>query len=394
MQFDLKVLHGKTNVSVIAIEAPDIPAALDQAMAQGYAVIGIKARRGQSSARHGGPFPLQLFTQELLSLLQAGLSLVESLETLAEKEASPAIRRTLDSLVAQLYEGQALSSAMQSFPTIFPPLYVATVRTSERTGDIPAALGRYIAYQSQLDVVRKKVINASIYPALLLAVGSLVVFFLLGYVVPKFAGVYEGSERELPLLSKWLLEWGTLIGENGWLAAGVVAVVIAAALHLVTRPASGAWLLARLRGIPAIGARLRIFQLARLYRTVGMLLKGGVPASSALSMAEPLLEPGLRLQLQRALQDIREGQSISTAFESSHLTTPVSQRMLRVGERAGNMGEMMERIAAFYDEEIARWVDWFTRLFEPLLMAFIGLVIGVIVVLMYLPIFEVAGSLQ
>jgi general secretion pathway protein F len=125
-----------------------------------------------------------------------------------------------------------------------------------------------------------------------------------------------------------------------------------------------------------------------------MLLSGGISIVPALSMVSGLLDSDLRGRLDAASRMIREGQSISVAMETCGLTTPVSLRLLRVGERSGQMGEMMERIAAFHDEELARWVDTFTKTFEPLLMAFIGIVIGGIVVLMYLPIFELAGSIQ
>ena len=150
----------------------------------------------------------------------------------------------------------------------------------------------------------------------------------------------------------------------------------------------------RLWQLPAAGERMRVYQLARFYRTLGMLLRGGMPIGAALKMVSDLLRTQLKLQLHGAAEKINEGRSISYAMQLHQLTTPVSLRMLEVGERTGEMGEMMERIASFYDEEMARWVDWFTRLFEPLLMAAIGLVIGLVVVLMYLPIFELAGSLQ
>jgi general secretion pathway protein F len=146
--------------------------------------------------------------------------------------------------------------------------------------------------------------------------------------------------------------------------------------------------------LPGVGEKLRVFQLTRFYRTVGMLLSGGIPVVSALAMAEGLLHPELRVRLANAAKDIREGKPTSQAMESAGLTTPVALRMLRVGERSGRMGEMMEAIAAFHDEELERAVDWFTRLVEPLLMALIGLTIGVIVVLLYMPIFELAGSLE
>jgi general secretion pathway protein F len=146
--------------------------------------------------------------------------------------------------------------------------------------------------------------------------------------------------------------------------------------------------------LPAIGRQLRLYQLARLYRTVGMLLRSGMPAVTAMSMSAGLLSETLRPAFAKATQTVREGQSIANAMEREGLTTPVAARMLRVGERSGNMGEMTERIAAFYDDEIGRWVAIVTRLIEPLFMTVIGLLIGVIVVLMYFPIFQLAGSVQ
>jgi general secretion pathway protein F len=124
-----------------------------------------------------------------------------------------------------------------------------------------------------------------------------------------------------------------------------------------------------------------------------MLLRGGMPVASALALAGGVLEPGLRAQLDQAAKRIREGQPISRALQDHGLATPVAQRMLLVGERSGAMGDMMERIASFYEDDMARWVDRFTRLFEPVLMVAIGGVIGCIVVLMYMPIFDLAGSL-
>jgi general secretion pathway protein F len=125
-----------------------------------------------------------------------------------------------------------------------------------------------------------------------------------------------------------------------------------------------------------------------------MLLKGGIPVVQSIDMVTGLLQPVLRTRLKEAVTSIREGKPISQAMEAHGLTTPVALRMLRVGERTGDMGGMMERIATFYDEEMARWVEWFTKMFEPILMAFIGVVIGGIVILMYMPVFDLAGSIQ
>ena len=146
--------------------------------------------------------------------------------------------------------------------------------------------------------------------------------------------------------------------------------------------------------IPAIGERVRVYQLTRFYRTVGMLLAGGTPVTQAFGQVAGLLDQELRQRLGVATRNIQEGQSISVSLDRQALTTPVALRMLRVGERTGQMGDMMDRIAVFHEEELARWVERFTRVFEPLLMAVIGIVIGGIVLLMYFPIFELAGSIQ
>jgi general secretion pathway protein F len=300
----------------------------------------------------------------------------------------------LRQIIADLYEGRTLSYALQKFPADFPQLYVSTVRASERTGDLGEAMKRYIAYQEQVDFVRKKVVSASIYPLVLIGAGGLVTIFLMAYVVPRFSKIYEDIGTNLPFMSRLLLQWGKLLQAHSLLVLAAFAGIVGAVVYVASQPAARAWVMRRLWQIPAAGERMRIYQLARFYRTLGMLLAGGIAVVQAIKMVAELLPPALREDLAGAAGKISEGRSISFAMESHHLATPVALRMLRVGERTGQMGEMMERIAAFHDEEMARWVEWFTRLFEPLLMAVIGVVIGLIVVLMYLPIFELAGSLQ
>ena len=395
MRFDLKAMREGEGVVALSLDAPSEMDALHLAQAQGYAVLSVRTRHLAWRSRESrSRFPLQLFSAELLALLKAGLSLVESVQTLAEKEHRPETRKLIDEVIARLYEGRTFSQALEQFPDAFPPLYVASVRAAERTGDLPEALNRYIAYQAQLDVVRKKLVSASIYPALLISVGGLVTMFLLGYVVPRFSHVYDDLGNKLPLMSRMLFSWGKFLeGHAAQVGAGIVAVVVLVA-YLFSRPTTKRWIGLQLWKVPAIGERMRIYQLARFYRTLGMLLNGGIPVVTALNMVEGILHPTLRGLMAAATQSIREGQSISLAMEAHQLTTPVALRMLRVGEQTGRMGEMMERIATFYDDEMARWVDWFTRLFEPLLMAVIGVVIGMIVVLLYMPIFELAGSLH
>ena len=394
MRFRIKAIGPGDDVRSFVVDAADEADAIRQVAGAGLACISASRERTLQWLARAQRVPLVTFSQELVALLDAGLSLVESIETLTEKEAHPGVRRTLEQVLVRLCEGQTFGAALAEHPHSFPALYVATVRASERTGALREALTRYVAYQQQIDLLRKSLVNASIYPLVLCAAGLLVVAFLLGYVVPRFSSIYEDLGSGLPLASRLLLAWGQFLEHH---AAAVVVgalALLAGSVHTLTRPAVRAAIGARIARIPALGSRLHLYQLARLYRTVGMLQRGGTPMVTAMRMSGGLLGLGLRPAFAGATQAVREGRSLADAMEQHGLTTPVAARMLRVGERSGNMGEMMERIAAFYDEELSRWVALVTRLIEPALMSVIGIVIGVIVVLMYFPIFELAGSIR
>ena len=396
MRFEITAMRGVTGVTALALEARDADDATRQVTAKGYKVIAVRASKARLRlpAFRRVSFPLVQFSQELQFLLEAGLTLVEAVATLAEREQRPEIRATLSRIVLKLQQGQPFSYALRQCGNHFPPLYVASVQASEKTGAMAEALSRYVEYQLQVDRVRRQVISASIYPALLAVVGSLVALFMLGYVVPRFSHIYSDIGRDLPTLSRWLMNWGQFISDHTLLAIGTLCAGVAAVAFLAGYPAFRQQLLRGLWALPAIGQRMHDYQLARFYRSLGMLLRGGMPVVIALQMAMDLLQGTLRQQLARASADIQEGQPISRAMELNQLTTPVARRLLIVGERTGRMGEMMERIASFHEDETARWVESFTRLFEPLLMVFVGGVIGLIVLLMYFPIFDLAGSIQ
>jgi general secretion pathway protein F len=191
-----------------------------------------------------------------------------------------------------------------------------------------------------------------------------------------------------------LIEWGHFVQERGWELAVFAILFLVIFSYAVSRPSFRAYVLQLLWRIPAVGERMRVYQLARFYKTLGMLLRGGIPVTQALEMVSGLLQSHFQPRIEAAAKRIREGQTISSAMEAEGLTTAVGNRMLRVGERTGLMGDMMERIGNFHDEEIARWVEWTTKLIEPILMAVIGIVIGGIIILMYMPIFELAGSIN
>lgn len=396
MRFELKVLDQRGVLSVLTLHAQNEADADAQAVTLGYSSLSISKLQTLNIELFNKPhvFDILLFSQELVALLHAGLSLVTSIETLTEKSSDKARQQILKSLLQNLHEGQTFSSALSTLPETFPSLFVAMTKASEKTGDLKQALQRYVLYRTQLEQVRTKIITASIYPVLLLLVGALVSIFLLGYVVPKFSAIYENVGDNIPFMSRLLMKWGNLLHEHGAYVAGVGLGLIILTIFISTRKYVQIRLMAWLWSIPNLGEKLRLYQLARFYRTLGMLLQGGTPLVTALQMSADLLGSTLHAQLQQAIQQVKEGQPLSVSLEQHGLATAVSKRMMSVGEQAGNMGEMMENTASFYDHEIARWVDWMTRLIEPLLMVFIGLMIGGIVILMYLPIFQLADSIQ
>lgn len=397
MQFEVRAYDGK-QITSVAVDAVSEEDALRQVAA--HSLKPMTARR--VGKRHvtwfsrgsGSAFSTLLFSQELVALLEAGLSIVESLNALAEKERNGDSRRILELLAEGLREGKSLSAALEKIPEVFPPLYLGIVRSAEHTSDLPQALTRYIDYQVRIDGIRSKLVSASIYPILLLAVGGAVTIFLIGYVVPRFAAVYQSAGRDLPWLSALLLRWGSFAGEHATTLMVVfvaMLVIIAAGVRRLLQPNG---LAQAARHLPGIAERVHTYELARLYLTVGMLLDSGLPIVDTLALVEDTLSPDFRQPVRGLATSIRQGKSISGAFEGAGLITPVGMRMLRVGEESGRMGDMMARAARFHDEETARWIERFSRAAEPILMVAIGLVVGTIVVLLYMPIFDLAGSFR
>ncbi len=395
MQFNIRAIAPDQLMTQLVIDAQDEADARRQLAARGLVAASITPVRGLARKKSSrARLSLVLFSQELLALLTAGLSIVEGLEALLEKEGNDGTRGILTRLLSGLREGKRFSRVLAELPELFPPLYVGIVKAAEGTSDLPRSLSRFIDYQQRIDVIRSKIISAAIYPAILFVVGGGVSFFLIAYVVPRFAQVYQGTGRDIPWMSKLMLDWGQFAStHSAQLLLGLVSALACAALGIRHVMATGgiARLIAR---IPGVGERARVYELSRLYLTLGMLLEGGIPIVAAMETVQGMVSPDIKSSLQSASAAIQSGAPLSNAFETVRLTTPISLRMLRVGERSGELGAMLTQSASFYDGEISRWIERFTRTFEPVLMAVIGVIVGTIVVLLYMPIFDLAGSIS
>jgi len=390
--FEARIIRDG-HLQTLRIQAPDLAQARRQLQDDGTQIISVQARRELKLPSRRAKFALGLFIQELVVLLDAGLVLVEAVETLRDKAEPGVNRQVMSELLESMYQGNALSRAMQLKPQTFPSLLIATVASSEHSGQLSVALRRYHHFEAHLETVKKRVSGALMYPLVVLSVGALVLLFLLFFVIPRFASVFD-AVADLPATARFMVWWGALVQARGMeLMLGALAAV--AGLVLLLRSAAFKHRAATLFWkIPSLGAQRTLFILARFYRTAGMLLMGGMPVVTAIELSGALLPSERQGALRQAMTDIQAGQPLSTSLARHQLTTAVAERLLRVGEQSGELAAMCERIAQFHDEALERAIELFSKVFEPLLMLVVGGLIGLIVFMLYMPIFELAGSIQ
>ncbi|MDI1299756.1 type II secretion system F family protein [Methylotenera sp.] len=398
MQYQLRVIREGHAPYQFELDASSIEDARIKAEQQGLIVLQIKSSAlsiiRQSLSQKSIQFPLILFCQEFRVLFEAGLSVMDVLQTLIDKENNSAIKLVLQQLLIAVQEGKTLSQAMSLNVNAFPTLFIATISAAETTGDLPEALLRYSQYLENVDLLKKRIVSASVYPAIVTSFGLLVLVFLVVFVIPKFSKIYATQVANISTSTKFLLKVGEFSQHYGYIILGLLVAMIVALIIMISRPEIRAKLYDALWKIPLLGNKVRVYHLARFYRTFSMLLKSGIPVMNGLAMVESLLGAGLKTNLQKAKKLITEGQQFSQALSESELTTPVAMRLFNVGEKTGTLDKMMERAASFHEEEMIRWVDRFTKIFEPTLMALIGLLIGGIVLMMYMPIFELASGIE
>jgi len=396
--FEVRVLRpeGVRRERIEAVDRQALAALLGVAPQHVLSADEVHERKDpqRPSWRRRPRFPLQLFSQELAVLLDAGIALLEALKTLQEKEASASVRVALDAVIQRLEEGLPFSSALRSQPAAFDELICAIAAANERSGQLAPALAQHARHLAWVDSLRERLVAACIYPLMLLGVGGAVILFLLLFVLPRFAGILDGLGGDLPWGSRVLIQFGSTAGAHPVQVLVALGLLVGLVLLAVTRAGLRQRLQTLAWTLPGLGPRLRVLALARLYRSLGMLLAAGVPVLAALSIVRGVVALPWREAVAQAGSRVERGERLSEAFEAESLSTPVARRMLRVGERSGEVPAMLERAAAFHDEEAVRLTEMLTRLINPALMLLMGLVIGGIIVLMYLPIFQLVEQVQ
>lgn len=364
----------------------------------GVRVLSVQANKRFIFPRLGIAAPVRLdvawWCRELRTLLNAGMTVVEALETLQAQPLGQARERVHSALVTHLRNGLALSAAMGAVGG-FSPMLVAGVKAGERTSSLVEALDDFLRYHDMLERLRRQVASAAIYPAVVVSLGAAVTFFLLLFVIPRFARMYSDLRGPMSWTTKVLVTLSRTMSEHS--GSVLLGLVLCAGL------VAWSWrsgLLARLAGdmaerIGPLQRQLDEFRLAKLYHSLALMFRGGYALDNALGHCIDL-GLGLRLRdgVRNAQASLARGQRVSAAFAQARLTDEVSRRLLSVGERTGNFDRVLQTIAERHAANFATFVERSTRVVEPILLLLVALVVGGIVVMMYMPVFDIAGSIR
>jgi len=333
--------------------------------------------------------------QEMLVLIRSGLPILQVLDTMVDRMEAGAMFNALQEIRSDVKGGSALSEAFGKFSHMFPQLYVASLRAGEQSGDLPITLGRYIEYQKRVEAIKAKVRSATFYPALLAIAVTVVLGFLLLYVIPSFTQVYADANVQLPLLTRMVIALanGLLSGLPFWLPGLVLSLFL---LRTFVRTERGVLLVDRLKlRLPFFGELLNEYALSTFCRTFATTLASGIPIVQSMQMSRGTLNNlVLEKRLTEAVSRIREGAKISEALEQAGKFPVIALRMIGVGETSGSLVDMLTDVSEYYEGEVERRLDRLTTIVEPLMMMTMGLLIGGIVVAMYIPIFQLAGTVQ
>jgi type IV pilus assembly protein PilC len=333
-----------------------------------------------------------VFNQELATLLKAGMPLVQSLDILRQRVLNATFKAVLDGVYEKVKAGTALSDAFGEHPGLFPPVYSASLMAGERSGNLDEVIRRYVAYEKVIGAVRRRTISALIYPVILVTLMLFLIGIIVLRVVPAFSEFYSQFGKELPLSTRIIVGISDAVAGNfPIIVIGVVAGVVAL-VSWWKQPGQHTRVDRWLLQLPWAGETVRKFATAQLARTLATLLGGGIPLVNALEIgARAMSNRYLALELGEVSQRVREGESFAAALLARGVFPDVAVKMVEVGESTGALQEMLNSLAEFYDEDIETEVGRFITLIEPIILVVMGAVIALVVLALYMPLFELSS---
>ncbi len=372
---------------------------------QGLRIFTIERRVGLSSAtelfarlRGQRKIPyktLLVFNQELAALLKAGLPLLQALNLMLERMREPNFREILTQVRDRVRSGEELSDAFGSFGAVFPPLYSATLKAGERTGELEQVLRRFIRYLKLVIEARKRVVSALVYPSVLVGLSIAMLFVMAIFVMPRFTVFYDSMDMQLPLLTRITLGVSLFLRDNIlFIIAGIAAVVFA--VRRWARTEAGAVRLDRWRlRVPFLGPVLHLFSLAEYCRSLATLLSGGMPLVPSMEISgRAVSNLYVRGKISPTVQQVREGKALYEALDGTGIVTDLAIDMVKVGEATGSLDVMLTNIADFFDEEVELRMQRILSLVEPLMLVIMGCLVAALLVSVYMPMFNAMGGIN
>ncbi|MCE5306730.1 MAG: type II secretion system F family protein [Acidobacteriales bacterium] len=398
----VKYADSRGEIRQQTIDADSEQEIRDRYTEQGYLIYTVRPRSTMAPfsgamAKRGRKINLEkflIFNQQFVTLIRAGLPILKSLDLLADRLTDPKLGRYVKQVRDDVRNGELLSEAFRATGA-FSPIYVTSVMAGEKSGSLPEVLDRYLSYQKLALAVRKKLLLSLLYPAFLIVLVTALIVFLVTYVVPNFAKLYESMQANLPVATQILIAVGTTARHYVLLGVGGVAAVIvlfrlwargeAASVHIDS---------VKLR-TPILGSIWVKFQVAQLSRVLSTLLTGGIPLVQAIETASDSISSRLlRRSLDTARQKVLEGESLSNALNGTGIFPELSIDMIEVGESTGALPAMLASVAEFYEDDVNTQMTAALSLIEPAIMIFMGTFVAFVLVALYLPIFSLADTLR
>jgi len=369
---------------------------------KGFHVFEVKPRLALAMAlprrSRRSKLPMQqflIFNQELAALLAAGLPLLQCIDIMLERLKDPVFRQVLTDVRERVASGQELSAAFEAHGEMFPRLYPSSLKAGERSGDLEKVIRRFIRYLQLLLEARKRVVSALVYPAVLVCLSVAMIVIMTVFVVPKFAGLYSDLDAELPLLTRITLSIGQFVRSN-WI---VIVAALAVGFWLLRRwseTPAGRVALDHLRlKLPVLGPVFHRFGIAEMTRSLATLLDGGLPLVPSLEISTAAVgNAWLREQLSPTVQRVREGKALHAALEQTGVMEDLAIDMVKVGETTGALGTMLTNVSDFLDQEVETRMQRLLSLVEPLMLVFMGIIVALLLISVYLPMFSVLGQVK
>jgi type IV pilus assembly protein PilC len=370
----------------------------DRFTQQGYLVYWVKPRtilsRGGRQRGKLRQSTFLIFNQQFLTLIKAGLPILTALDLLIKRQRDKSLLKQLEDVRERVKGGELLSDAFAA-QQVFPKMYTTTLMAGEKSGSMEEVLGRYITYQRMVQTFRKKLLVSLVYPALLVSMVTVMLIFLITYVVPKFADLFNNLGAQLPAITVFMLAFGLNAQKYAW----IVLLVAAAAVVLLLRwkqSDRGAERIDRfLLRLPLIGEVRLKYQVANFSRILATLLQGGLPLVPAMETAGESMSSRQMLNgITAAAERVKEGQSLAHSLEAQKLFPDLAVEMLEVGESTGALPAMLSSVAEFYEEDVQTALSAAMALIEPLILVVMAVFVGGILISLYMPIFTLGASVH